>query len=98
MEHRPVSVDLLTYVKDQLSGIGRELGEIKQTQQRGFERLERSMKERDAHVDKELEDMHVRINGVEQRLDRMGGAIALGGVLIVVGVPVVLWLLGLVVR
>ena len=104
-----MSVDLLTYVQDQLKAIGRELGEIKQNQRDGFASLERKMENRDRHVDDELAKVHSRIDDVqatsderfaslERTIDRWGGAFALAVAVIVLGLPLVLWLLGLVVK
>jgi len=92
-----------------LAGIGRELKDIKDAQREGFQRIEHKMEQRDGHVDRELVKVHSRIDAMEKDSDerftslektvnRWGGGFALVVAIIVIGMPLVLWLLGLVVR
>ena len=103
------TVGLEKLMNAHLEGIGRELKEIKQNQKDGFASLERKMENRDRHVDDELAKVHSRIDDVqavsderfaslERTMNRWGGAFALAVAVIVLGLPLVLWLLGLVVK
>lgn len=81
-----------------LASIALQLSTIKLEQSEGFAEIKKSMDRRDERTDRDLRDINTRVDRLETTLNRWGGAFAFAVLMMGLGMPIALWLLGFVTR
>ena len=90
--------DLEKLMNAHLSGIIRELRELRDQQSVGFATIRQVMERRDERTDRDLRETNERIDNLERIINRWAGAFAFALLVIGIGMPVTLWLLGVMTR
>ena len=81
-----------------LASITAQLAAIKLEQSQGFTDIRKSMERRDERTDRDLRDINTSVDRLETTLNRWGGAFAFAVLMMGLGMPIALWLLGFVTR
>ena len=90
--------DLEKVMNAHLAGIIRELRELRDQQSVGFATIRQVMERRDERTDRDLRETNERIDNLERIINRWAGAFAFALLVIGIGMPVTLWLLGVMTR
>ena len=90
--------DLEKLMNAHLLNIAGQLASIKAEQTQGFADIRKVMERRDERTDRDLRETNARIDNLERIINRWAGAFAFALLVVGIGMPVTLWLLGVMTR